>query len=894
MAKHFTKEQIDEIRRQLATDAVRDTDLPEADVLDYEDYVAIVQDGRNKKISGDTLRNNLSQGPRGESSYDIAVRHGYQGTEEEWLQDPVNGNKGISIEKIEQTHTSLVSEGVNVVTVTLTNGESSDFSVVNGHQGERGFQGLQGATGAQGLPGATGATGPRGPQGLQGPSGVSLGEVELTASLTETETGKALDASSMQTIPHFVDEEQEIEDVPSNYYTKPQVDAKIAAHTTSVNNALTAQDDQLRNMQTLVDDMEQVVSDFTLNHPTVINNGTINNAVDDEDLTTVGEVIKFKDRMPVGGMGYVILRKNKTFAEQLTKTNTIYEIRYDFDLDDETITLPEGSILNFVGGSVSNGVLIGSKCSFNHATYQIFDNVVIKDFNIPYLDIRWFGAKVMEDASQAFRDALACLEFNPYIYISVVGTYYINSSIEVTRDLRLKGSTWRVTEIGRSEDTGCTPSKLLVADGITAFSVIGREPTAAGHDFTYCQIELDHIYMRGYGSNTATAIKISASGAPGRLSSIDHCEFVGFKYAIHAKENVEKNSLISGLRISNTYFNNDTKAVYVETVGAGIDDLRLINSFIEYCGDEAFDVTMFGTLVVDQCIIEGNLSPIAITANSNGWESRVTITNTYFEQVTSAAKPYAITINGNFNTSATIDNCSGLRSVNLNRVRLSNQTLFSGDSLYNNCCFSKCDAGTLTFGNIGIACLFADCDIEGKADSFNTAITYTDYLNDNLYRKGNNAYMQNSGTYTAETAIPIMMDVMVDTVDGYYLDLDVVTAGWSENHYGFPNVGVKNILLGNVYLSGSSNIAMCTLLYKATSSASTKDVYTRDRAFLVEPTSSTRIADLLTREEAFTIGATRPTLSETIIGYQFFDTTLGKMICWNGTAWVNLDGTALA
>ena len=167
MAKHFTKEQIDEIRRQLATDAVRDTDLPEADVLDYEDYVAIVQDGRNKKISGDTLRNNLSQGPRGESSYEIAVRHGYEGTEEEWLQDPVNGIKGISIEKIEQTHTSLVSDGVNVVTVTLTNGESSDFSVVNGHQGERGFQGLQGATGAQGLPGATGATGPRGPQGLQ-------------------------------------------------------------------------------------------------------------------------------------------------------------------------------------------------------------------------------------------------------------------------------------------------------------------------------------------------------------------------------------------------------------------------------------------------------------------------------------------------------------------------------------------------------------------------------------------------------------------------------------------------------------------------------------------------------------------------------------------------------
>lgn len=38
----------------------------------------------------------------------------------------------------------------------------------------------------------------------------------------------------------------------------------------------------------------------------------------------------------------------------------------------------------------------------------------------------------------------------------------------------------------------------------------------------------------------------------------------------------------------------------------------------------------------------------------------------------------------------------------------------------------------------------------------------------------------------------------------------------------------------------------------------------------------------------------RPNLSNTEVGYQYFDTSLGKYICWNGTAWVNLDGTALA
>ena len=37
----------------------------------------------------------------------------------------------------------------------------------------------------------------------------------------------------------------------------------------------------------------------------------------------------------------------------------------------------------------------------------------------------------------------------------------------------------------------------------------------------------------------------------------------------------------------------------------------------------------------------------------------------------------------------------------------------------------------------------------------------------------------------------------------------------------------------------------------------------------------------------------RPSLLETYDGSVIYDTTLGKLILWNGTAWVNLDGTSL-
>lgn len=89
--------------------------------------------------------------------------------------------------------------------------------------------------------------------------------------------------------------------------------------------------------------------------------GEVINMPDEEDLTAgSNNLLKFKDRAPVSGMGYVILRKNKTFAEQLTQEDTIYEIRYDFDLGGGTIAVPNGSMLEFKGGVLSNGTLSGN------------------------------------------------------------------------------------------------------------------------------------------------------------------------------------------------------------------------------------------------------------------------------------------------------------------------------------------------------------------------------------------------------------------------------------------------------------------------------------------------------------------------------------------------------
>ena len=54
---------------------------------------------------------------------------------------------------------------------------------------------------------------------------------------------------------------------------------------------------------------------------------------------------------------YVLLVPSKSFASQCTSTNTIYEIRYDFNLNGKVLRLPKGCVLKINGGSINNGKL---------------------------------------------------------------------------------------------------------------------------------------------------------------------------------------------------------------------------------------------------------------------------------------------------------------------------------------------------------------------------------------------------------------------------------------------------------------------------------------------------------------------------------------------------------
>lgn len=156
---------------------------------------------------------------------------------------------------------------------------------------------------------------------------------------------------------------------------------------------------------------DKVLEKEVANIKPIINQGTINNAADEEDITSVNSLLKLRDRAALNGMGYIILRKNKSFAEQVTQANTIYELRYDFDLSKNAFSMPQNCVLYFNGGSIENGTIIFAN-TFLFGDIQISCKCEGKISN-ESCSVRWFNAKAdgTNNDTMAFQSAIAICDF---------------------------------------------------------------------------------------------------------------------------------------------------------------------------------------------------------------------------------------------------------------------------------------------------------------------------------------------------------------------------------------------------------------------------------------------------------------------------------------------------
>lgn len=116
---------------------------------------------------------------------------------------------------------------------------------------------------------------------------------------------------------------------------------------------------------------------------------SVTNFPDDEDIASVDNMLKLKDREANAAnfqsKGYVILRKNLRLVNGVVKNiltqnminqpNTIYEIKYDFDLNGVILEINDNCILKFCSGKLKNGTIKGNNTQIEATSSLIFDNI---------------------------------------------------------------------------------------------------------------------------------------------------------------------------------------------------------------------------------------------------------------------------------------------------------------------------------------------------------------------------------------------------------------------------------------------------------------------------------------------------------------------------------------
>lgn len=199
---------------------------------------------------------------------------------------------------------------------------------------------------------------------------------------------------------------------------------------------------------------------------------------DEEDVTAVDGKIKFKDRDTTNGMGYNILRLPENgilTQDMINQANTIYEIRYNFDLNGATITIPENCTLKFEGGGLANGEIVLDNTTINSSDRKIFEEVTFSGTVFSQVfEITWFvdqylnafqEQEVSIDSSVQINKALSSgaklFHFdlnNKYFYLK--NPIVVNGDISIIGDL----STSNYPTVNRRSNSrkGCVYSNEIV------------------------------------------------------------------------------------------------------------------------------------------------------------------------------------------------------------------------------------------------------------------------------------------------------------------------------------------------------------------------------------------------------------------------------------------------
>lgn len=119
-----------------------------------------------------------------------------------------------------------------------------------------------------------------------------------------------------------------------------------------------------------VDDIKDIVGD---NHLSYTEDGGVYTITLPDNTTITSTALNSTEMFELRELEKV--KKNVLTQDMINKANTIYHIQYDYDLDGETITVPAGCVLEFDGGSLRNGTLVGNNTILEYYNELPLNNI---------------------------------------------------------------------------------------------------------------------------------------------------------------------------------------------------------------------------------------------------------------------------------------------------------------------------------------------------------------------------------------------------------------------------------------------------------------------------------------------------------------------------------------
>lgn len=576
----------------------------------------------------------------------------------------------------------------------------------------------------------------------------------------------------------------------------------------------------------------------------------------------------------------VVLQKGKSFESQVISANATYVIYDKYELSSKVFVMPKNCVLVFSGGKLSNGKIDLNDAQVIASDKLAFDNVeIVNSTSNQRVNASWFGFSPLGASNSSILQMI--VDKFAYVYISP-GEYKMNSCVHIKRESKVVDIACEKSEQGRvptnlvfAASDGFLIEKRLILTGLSVSGKQGRwddKNKVFVNGFTGFDLRracvMSFMNIRGFAVGIETSYGESTSGRYERIV-FEKCGNYGFRFVSDQANNASNNANL----IQDCYFVNIGKDGLVpgtkstgKTSGIGLyvkggSGNTIIHNVFEYCsGIGLFIDCPTSTSVMRGCYISGNyfeynkFANLYVDINTNNpslVKNFICQGNSYSDSNLALAPDsspnrtcsildlYGLVYSGNFvleNVDRNVNqNICGSRLLTLDLLKVYNSVWDFYDA--------KNQSVVLQYGKTATDAQFLRTE-----------------NNKGLYKlEVNTKYSGNSDT----RLLSLRLKVGSETVD---TNCSIPRKKQFDDYIFSQIINVPEdattVKVEGIYISSSQRGDIMEI-----------------KSIRLVPVQSLTSAE-------------RKALS-VIPGFSIYDSTLKKMVLYNGKNWVNLDGTAL-